>query len=45
MWDLLRSKMAVFAFLGQLPVVGYFFTLLHDMLESLSRFYFFTASS
>ena len=45
MWSALRRKLKLFSFLSQLPLLGYFFTLLHDMLDSLSRFYFFTAST
>ena len=45
MWEALKSRLRLFAFLGQLPLLGYFFQLLHDMIESLTRFYFFTANS
>ncbi len=44
MWGALKEKLALFAFLGQIPLVGYLFQLLHDMIESLSRYYFFSSS-
>ncbi len=45
MWEALKSRLSMFRFLSQVPLLGYFFQLLHDMLQSLSRFYFFTSAS